>query len=122
MTQVIFTIYIPIWVDMSAPQENKSKWMTILISGVTMGMLLGYILAAFIISIADWKWAFYVQISAVVPLIISVTFVQPGDLDVTQESFKKTKPADVNDDNNCGSDEKLANDHGSDRPELRQST
>ena len=115
MTQVIYSIYIPIWVDMSAPHAVKSKWMTILISGVTMGMLLGYILAAFVIAIADWRWAFYVQISAVVPLIIAVTFVRSRDLDVTQEAFKKTKPTEAakrsenqiaDNDNNSASEER----------------
>lgn len=54
ITQVMFTIYIPVWVDLFAPKKEKSLWMTTMIGGVILGMLLGYIVTAFIITYAEW--------------------------------------------------------------------
>jgi len=54
-----------------------------MIGGVTLGMLLGYIVAAFIITFGSWEWAFYFQIFAIIPLIIAIYFVETSLMDVT---------------------------------------
>lgn len=84
----MFTIYIPVWVDLFAPKKEKSLWMTTMIGGVILGMLLGYIVAALIITFAQWEWAFYFQILAIIPLIVAISFVKKPLMDVTQESMK----------------------------------
>ena len=60
ITQVLFTIYIPIWADFFAPKDKKSQWMTTIIGGVTLGMLSGYLVTALISSLVDWRWSFYI--------------------------------------------------------------
>jgi len=56
----MFTIYVPIWVDLFAPKKSKSLWMTVMVAGVVLGMLLGYIVTALIITFTWWECAFYV--------------------------------------------------------------
>jgi len=71
---VILAIFLPVWVDAFAPSKYKTLWMTISISSNGAGTILGYGLAAAVVTISDsWWWAFYlIIVGMIVPIIYLV--------------------------------------------------
>jgi predicted MFS family arabinose efflux permease len=53
--QVIFAIFLPVWVDAFAPRDRKTKWMTYIISAAPLGLLSGYLMSAFVL-MAGLSW------------------------------------------------------------------
>ena len=55
------TIYFPVWADaFAANDKQKTCWMTVLLLCTPIGVLLGYVLTAYSIQAANWRWAFYI--------------------------------------------------------------
>ena len=52
MCQVFFAIYFPVWVDIFGDEETQTIWLANLLLGVPLGVILGYIFTAFMISYA----------------------------------------------------------------------
>ena len=57
--QVFFCIYFPVWVDLFADEKYKTIWLTTLLLGVPVGVILGYGSTAILILYVNWKWTFY---------------------------------------------------------------
>jgi predicted MFS family arabinose efflux permease len=69
-SQVILSIYLPVWVDAFAPKKNKTKWMTYIITAAPAGLFLGYTMTAVIVMFQiQWQWAFYIHIILLIPMI-----------------------------------------------------
>ena len=67
-------------------------WLTILILCGPIGVLIGYIAAASIISHTDWRWAFYVQCFGIGPVIIAMLIMPLKYMDLVGEDSKKIRP------------------------------
>jgi predicted MFS family arabinose efflux permease len=49
LSQVILSIYLPVWVDAFAPRETKTRWMTLIITAAPAGLFVGYTMTAVIV-------------------------------------------------------------------------
>jgi len=68
-SQVILSIYLPVWVDAFAPSDMKTKWMTLIITAAPAGLFFGYSMTAAIIMMdISWPWAFYIHIILLIPV------------------------------------------------------
>jgi predicted MFS family arabinose efflux permease len=70
--QVFISIYMPVWADTFGSTERvKTIWLNMLLFGSTIGVLLGYILCASLVTQSiSWRYAFYTQsLCFVVPLV-----------------------------------------------------
>jgi MFS family permease len=72
--QVFFCIYFPVWVDLFADEKRKTAWLTFLLLGVPLGIILGYISTAVLVT--------YVDVS-----IILLTFIVEMDFLSTGRTF-----------------------------------
>ena len=83
--QVILAIFLPVWVDAFAPSDKKTTWMTLIIIAAPKGMLLGYGMAAVIVSLTeDWWWAFYIIIFTMVPIMIILLIINSKNIDIKE--------------------------------------
>jgi hypothetical protein len=68
-SQVILSIYLPVWVDAFSPSDMKTKWMTMIITAAPGGLFFGYTMTAIIVSMGiSWQWAFYIHIIMLIPV------------------------------------------------------
>lgn len=68
-SQVILSIYLPVWVDAFAPRHTKTKWMTMIITAAPAGLFVGYSMTALIVMMGiSWQWAFYIHIIMLIPV------------------------------------------------------
>ena len=44
--QVFFCIYFPVWVDIYGEGEKKTQWLSNLLLGVPLGIIIGYVMTA----------------------------------------------------------------------------
>ena len=86
VSAVILSIFLPVWVDAFAPSERKTTWMTLIIVAAPKGMLMGYGMAAVILSTSEdnWYWAFYAIIFAMVPIMVTIFFVDNKHIDIKE--------------------------------------
>lgn len=61
-------MFYPVWIDIFAPMSKKTLWLTAGQLAVPLGVVFGYISTAFIVSNWDWRWAFYIQGIAYLPI------------------------------------------------------
>ena len=68
-SQVILSIYLPVWVDDFAEKDRKTKWMTYIITAAPAGVFFGYTMTAAIVMLGvQWQWAFYTHIIMLIPM------------------------------------------------------
>jgi predicted MFS family arabinose efflux permease len=68
-SQVILSIYLPVWVDAFAPHCMKTRWMTLIITAAPAGLFVGYSMTACIVMLGiSWQWAFYIHIILLIPV------------------------------------------------------
>lgn len=54
--QVFLVVYFPVWVDIFSPEKWRTLWLTFLQLAVPLGVILGYSLTAFMLSIYSVKF------------------------------------------------------------------
>lgn len=82
-SQVILTIFLPVWVDAYAPRDRQTKWMTYIISAAPLGLLTGYSMSAVIVTFGiAWQWAFYIHIVLLIPFIAMILIMDPETVDI----------------------------------------
>ena len=85
-TQVFVGIFIPVWADKFAPSENmKQGWITGVLLASTVGVLVGYVITAYLISIDKWQWSFYLQAMAIVPFELFLLVTPERYLSITDK-------------------------------------
>ena len=90
--QVFLTIYFPVWADaFGADDKQKTAWMTILLLATPIGVLLGYILTAYSIYLATWRWTFYIQAFGFIPLLLAIFLTPIKYLDLEALAASKHK-------------------------------
>lgn len=57
--QVFSCIYMPVWADAFANEQQKSVWLTFLILSSPLGVVLGFTLTAIMVRYASWHWSFW---------------------------------------------------------------
>jgi MFS family permease len=82
--QVFIQIVAPVWVDVYGPSDRKTKWLTILIGAGPLGLVAGYLLAAFVVSFWNWKWAFAAKIMILGCLASALMFLNSKSIDVSK--------------------------------------
>lgn len=64
-TQAFCVIYGPVWINEFSPKKSNTKWMAILHSFAIIGVMIGYILGALVVSLLEkylsWRFAFMLQ-------------------------------------------------------------
>jgi hypothetical protein len=53
---VFFCIYFPVWVDLFADEKRKTVWLTLLLLGVPLGIIMGYLSTAVIVMFSDVRF------------------------------------------------------------------
>ena len=87
--QVFISIYYPVWADCFGTNElQKTTWMSILLFSSSLGVLIGYIVTSQIIQKASWKYAFYVQVLATLPIFMIVISTPAKYLDLRTVDHK----------------------------------
>ena len=64
---------MPVWIDIFAPVDKKTIWLTLSQLAVPLGIVLGYGSTAVLVSNLNWRWSFIIQAFAFVP--ISLLFI-----------------------------------------------
>jgi predicted MFS family arabinose efflux permease len=60
--QIFIIIYIPLYIDAFSKKEAKSMWMSSVLLAPTLGVMIGFGLTAFTISVYDsWRFSFHIQ-------------------------------------------------------------
>lgn len=57
--QVIITIYNPVWADIFAREHLKPVWLTFLILGSPLGLVMGFALTSYMKFKYNWRFSFY---------------------------------------------------------------
>ena len=71
--QVIFAIFLPVWTDVFAPTNSKTRWLTLTITAAPLGLLTGYGISAIIVTVSNrWEMAFIVIIMLMLPLACGI--------------------------------------------------
>lgn len=72
--QVFISIYFPVWADhFGTTEKQKSLWLTGLIAGSPIGVLLGYTITASLVQNGySWRWALYTQSLGFVPVVLAI--------------------------------------------------
>lgn len=80
ITQAIFVIYAPVWVDTYSPLKYRTLWMGILQGSIIIGTVFGYGITAMLGSFSSWGWRYSLCIQAVGLFIQFVLYViLPGN-------------------------------------------
>lgn len=82
--QVYVSIYYPVWADcFGSSEKQKTTWMSVLLFSSSLGVLLGYIVTAQFVQSLSWKWSFYVQVLATIPLFVILLLTPSKYLDLS---------------------------------------
>ena len=74
----------PIWCDAHAPAEKKTTWITWFIVACPLGIVLGYLKTAVIISQeSSWTYGFYLQVILLVPIACFIAAIDSELLTLT---------------------------------------
>ena len=93
-SQVILSIYLPVWVDAFAPRDRKTKWMTYIITAAPAGLFTGYAMSATIVSLGiAWQWAFYIHIMMLLPISQVFFVIKQNYLDVAKRAMQQANYA-----------------------------
>lgn len=65
--QIFMCVFGPVWVDRFVPERLKSTYLTLLLLGTPLGVVLGYGLSFVCVSHGTWRWAYYIQLILAVP-------------------------------------------------------
>lgn len=85
--QVFITILGPIWCDAHAPAAEKTTWITWFIVATPVGIVVGYLKIAVILSLdSDWAYGFYAQVALLVPIACYVAIIDSKLLSLTVEA------------------------------------
>lgn len=86
-SQVILSIFLPVWVDAFSPREKKTKWMTLIITAAPGGLFVGYSMTACIVMFdISWWWAFYIHILMLIPVSNVFFAIKETYLDVQKRA------------------------------------
>lgn len=59
--QVMFVIYLPVWIDQQAPQKSQTMWISFFFLTVPLGLILGYVSTIVFFKGGDnWKYSFLI--------------------------------------------------------------
>ena len=102
--QVFPSIYFPVWADtFGSTDKQKTLWMTMLLLCSPIGVLIGYILCASVMSYSlDWRYAFYIQAVCFI-LPVSALILTPRkyfDLEAAIESRQQDTASERQDPDN----------------------
>lgn len=87
VSQVILSIYLPVWVDAYAPRNRKTRWMTFIITAAPAGLFVGYTMSAMIVMFGvNWQWAFYIHIIMLIPVSQVFFAIKNNMLDVQKRN------------------------------------
>lgn len=80
------------WVDAFAKESHKTLMLTLLLLAPPLGVVLGYLMTATLITNFSWQWAFYVQsMAAVVPTAILLSLIKAKYFDIEAAVEKKSE-------------------------------
>ena len=70
-TQAFVVVYTPVWVDEFSPKLYATTWLALSQAGTPVGIMLGYIIAGFIIANTaySWRWIYVLKIFLLLPSI-----------------------------------------------------
>lgn len=81
--QVFVSIYYPVWADsFGSSDQQKTTWMSVLLFSSSFGVLIGYAVTGQLIQSVSWRWAFYLQIAATVPICTVLLLTPSAYLDL----------------------------------------
>ena len=75
--QTFWCIYIPVWIDMFAPIQKKTIWLTLTQLAVPLGIVIGYCSTAVLVSNLNWRISFYAQWILITPFAL-LFFLYPS--------------------------------------------
>lgn len=92
--QVFISIYYPVWSDtFGFTDKIKTMWLTLLLLCGPIGTLIGYLLGGALVGRGlDWRYAFYIQTSCLIPVLLSIIFTPVKYLDLENRDMQITPP------------------------------
>lgn len=66
------------WIDAFGDKKLAPRWMTLFLVTIPLGVLVGYLIAAFTVAKYGWRMSFYIQIVSFVPIIVGY-LTRPND-------------------------------------------
>eukprot|EP01041_Mallomonas_annulata_P002576 gene2576-5027_t len=85
LTQCALCVFLPLWTNEFAPNEQRTSWMSYLQASVPIGVMLGYVISSVVISFSDgssvcsgllcWRWPILIEVILVLPFCIAIHFV-----------------------------------------------
>ncbi|EER06712.1 conserved hypothetical protein [Perkinsus marinus ATCC 50983] len=98
VTQSFPIIYVPVWVDEFAPNDNQTQWMGYVQIAVAGGAMLGYLVAGLVARFGGalyltWRFNFFLQAVLFVPILLGFLFTKKRLIDVPMDHYELTETA-----------------------------
>jgi MFS family permease len=94
MTQALFVVYAPVWVDDFAGDGNAATWMAILQGSMPLGVMIGYTTAGFLVNSVGYTGVILIQVIMLGPPTIGIFFMPKKYLEVdyiSKEQLEKER-------------------------------
>ncbi|KNH07486.1 transporter protein [Perkinsela sp. CCAP 1560/4] len=77
-TQAFVVVYTPVWVDEFSPKLHSTLWLALAQAGTPVGIMLGYIIAGFIIAntMYSWRWIYVLKLALLLPSLFLFSIVK----------------------------------------------
>lgn len=74
IVSALIVVYGPVWVDEFSDAGTTSLWLGLVQGGVAIGVMLGYVIAGFVMTNTHLSWRYFFQIQAALSLICATYF------------------------------------------------
>ena len=76
LSQVVFVIYFPVWIDLCSPEKQKTMLISVFYLSVPLGLVMGFGLAGALHDNIGYRWSFMVEtILMLFPVTLSFIMV-----------------------------------------------
>jgi predicted MFS family arabinose efflux permease len=76
LSQVVFVIYFPVWIDLCSPEKHKTMLISVFYLSVPLGLVTGFGLAGALHNNIGYRWSFMIEtVLMLIPVTLSFMLV-----------------------------------------------
>jgi predicted MFS family arabinose efflux permease len=76
LSQVVFVIYFPVWIDLCSPEKHKTMLISVFYLSVPLGLVMGFALAGALHDNIGYRWSFMMEtVLMLIPVTLSFFMV-----------------------------------------------
>lgn len=74
LSQVVFVIYFPVWIDLCTPEKHKTMLISVFYLSVPLGLVTGFGLAGALHDNIGYRWSFMIE-TILILIPVSLSFI-----------------------------------------------